>query len=290
MVLENDLNKLYPFSSRYFTVESQGQKETLHYIDEGQGDPVVMLHGNPTWSFYYRNIIRELKKRHRAIAVDHIGSGLSGKPENYPYRLENHIDNLSQLIKHLDLNNITLIVHDWGGAIGFGWAVQHLDRVKKIVITNTAAFLSQDIPKRISILRTPLLGEKAMRHLNLFAWPATFMATQKGLSPLVKKGLLAPYKNYRTRIGIARFVQDIPLKKSHPSYNCLANIERQLKNISCPILILWGMKDFCFHSKFLDRWQEIYPKAKVHRFEEAGHYLFEDDLDASIAQIVQFVG
>ncbi len=290
MVLDEEIHALYPFSHRHLTFEHCSKKLNLHYVDEGEGEPVLMLHGNPTWSFYFRNMISELKKTHRAIAVDHIGSGLSSKPQDYSYLLEDHIRNLNRLVEHLNLKKITLLVHDWGGAIGLGWAVRNLERIKKIIITNTAAFPSQDIPKRIAILKTPFLGEKAIRSLNLFAWPATFMATSKGLSPAVKKGLLAPYTSPKDRVGIAKFVKDIPLNLTHPSYKSLESIGKQLQNVCCPILILWGMKDFCFHEKFLKKWISIYPHAKVEKFAQAGHYLFEDEPKATLSQIQQFLG
>jgi len=159
------LKKGYPFKTPY--IDLKGVK--YHYLDEGQGNPLVMLHGNPTWSFYYRRLVLALKDQYRIIAPDHIGCGMSDKPQKYNYRLSQHIDNLDILLNKLNLKDITLVMHDWGGAIGMGWAAKRPDRVKNIVLFNTAAFLSPLIPFRIRICRIPILGDIAIRGLNAFA-------------------------------------------------------------------------------------------------------------------------
>ena len=288
--LPGDLAEIYPFQSRFFKVVPEaGNSIPMHYVDEGEGEPILLVHGNPTWSFYYRNLINHFSKTHRVVAPDHIGSGLSAKPSQYPYRLENHINNLSGLVRHLDLQNVTLVVHDWGGPIGLGWAVQHAHLIKRLVILNTAAFKSEDLPKRIQFCRVPWLGEYLMRQFNAFAGMAIHMATQKGLSKLIRKGYLYPYSNYRNRIGIARFVQDIPLRGSHPSYQSLIWIERNLERLRCPKLIMWGEKDFCFHPGFRRRWEEIFPEAEVVKFDDSGHYVLEDSPEETIQSMQEFI-
>ena len=130
---------LYPFGSHYLNINGHD----LHYVDEGKGAPLFMVHGNPTWSFYYRNLITHLSKDFRTIAPDHIGCGFSDKPgaDDYDYTLASRIDDLNTLIEHLCPNEkISLILHDWGGMIGLAWALDHLDRIEKIVITNTSGF------------------------------------------------------------------------------------------------------------------------------------------------------
>lgn len=268
----------YPFKSHFFTIAHfNNQDIKMHYLDEGEGEPLVLLHGNPTWSFYYRTVIQKFRSQFRMIAPDHIGSGFSDKPENYPYRLSDHIQNLSLLLNHLNItSDVTLVVHDWGGAIGFGWAVNNCAKVKRIIVLNTAAFWLPDVPKRIAMLRMPYLGEWIIRFLNGFAWPATWMAVTKRLSPTAKAGLLAPYDSWKNRIGIARFVQDIPLTFKHPTYHTLRSIEEKLPELACPKLIIWGMKDFCFHHSFLEKWLTIYPTAKLICLASAGHYVLED--------------
>ena len=162
----------YPFTSNYFRAKAG----RIHYLDEGEGPVVTMVHGNPTWSYYFRNLVKELSGRFRVIVPDHLGCGLSDKPQRYQYTLENHIGNLTALLDSLGISSTSLVLHDWGGAIGMGFGTAFPDRLDKVVVMNTAAFRSTRIPLRIGICRIPLFGEILVRACNLFAWPATFMA------------------------------------------------------------------------------------------------------------------
>jgi haloalkane dehalogenase len=281
----SDLKGEYPFNPHFHMVE----KESLHYVDEGSGEPLVMLHGNPTWSFFYRNLAKYFSQHnYRVVIPDHIGCGLSSKPQDYEYTLEHHITNTLSLIEKLNLKDITLIVHDWGGAIGMGVATRRPDLIKKIVVMNTAAFRSMEIPWRINILRNPV-GEWFIRSFNGFALPATTMAVIKPLPPEVKKGFVLPYSDYQSRIATAKFVRDIPMNDKHPTYKTLAGIEEKLKTLKVPVLILWGEKDFCFTTNFQKRWMEFFPKAKVRTWPDAGHYLVEDKTSEVINEIEIFL-
>ena len=214
MKIPSSLKYEYPFAPKSLELKSG---HSLNYVDEGEGPVVVMVHGNPTWSFYYRNVIKKLKTDFRVIVPDHIGCGLSDKPQNYDYTLDNHIKNLSELLDHLEVKDFSLIVHDWGGAIGMGLATRNPQRVNKAVILNTAAFTDTFIPKSINLCKNSLFGEWMVRKFNAFAWPATFMAVEKPLPKEIKQGYLLPYNNYQNRIATARFVKDIPMKESHPT-------------------------------------------------------------------------
>ncbi|MBI2602422.1 MAG: alpha/beta fold hydrolase [Deltaproteobacteria bacterium] len=290
MELPPQLRKHFPFSPHFFSLKKSGPSDyRLHYIDEGRGDPLVCLHGNPTWSFFYRNLIGELKDQHRVLALDHLGCGLSDRPEDFSYRLSDHIENLTNLIEHLGLENITLVVHDWGGAIGLGWAVQNAAKVKRLIIMNTAAFLSQDIPKRIALLKFSPLRDLLIRRLNLFCLGANLMASHRGLSRDLADAYLFPYRSYRDRIAVSCFVKDIPLKPTHPTYDVLKNIEEKLPSLKVPTLLLWGAKDFCFHTGFLDRWKYVFPHAESLVMEEAGHYLLEDEPVLTLERIRKFL-
>ena len=261
----------------------------LHYLDEGPGavsaegrrpeEALLCVHGNPTWSFYWRHLAAEFRDRHRVVVPDHLGCGLSDKPQDYEYRLANHIANLRSLIERLDLRNITLLAHDWGGAIGMGAAVADPSRFARIVLFNTAAFRSTRIPLRIAVCRTPVVGAWGVRGLNLFARAALTMATAKPerFTPRVRAGYVAPYDNYAHRVAIQRFVEDIPLKPSHPSYATLQSIEDGLPKLAAvPKMFVWGMQDWCFTPHFLERFLEFYPDAEAHRFADCGHYVVED--------------
>ena len=224
--MEADWKSLYDFSSHELNIDSV----RYHYVDEGRGSPLLMVHGNPTWSFYWRNLIGAFRGEHRTIAPDHIGCGLSDKPKHYSYTLARHTDNLVHLIDQLELNDITLLAHDWGGAIGLGAALQRITRFARIVLFNTGAFPPPFIPLRIRVCKTPLLGQLAIQGFNAFASAAIRMATEKPerMTPLVKAGLLAPYDGWSNRIANYQFVRDIPSSPRHPTWNVLAELEKQL--------------------------------------------------------------
>lgn len=264
----------YPFTPRSLRLPGG---YSMSYLDEGVGPVVVMVHGNPSWSYLYRNLVTSLRHRYRCIVPDHLGCGLSDKPQNYPYRLQNHIVNLETLLDSLCIDKCVVIVHDWGGAIGMGWAGGHSERVSGVVVLNTAAFASSLLPLRIALCRLPGIGEVIVRGVNGFAWPATFMAVHRRMSAEVAAGFLYPYDNWHNRIAVRRFVQDIPMRSGHCSWQTLSQVENSLQNIKdSPMLICWGGEDFCFNDAFYVQWQKRFPAAQCHYFPEAGHYVLED--------------
>lgn len=276
----------YPFRSHF--LDHDGLR--YHYLDEGAGEPLLFVHGNPTWSFAWRNLVKDLSRDYRCIAVDHIGCGLSDKPRDYPYRLATHVENLSRLVERLDLRNATLVAHDWGGAIGLGAVERHPDRFARLVLMNTAAFRSKAIPWRIAACRVPFLGSLAVRGFNAFAGAATFMAVEKPLHPAVKAGYLRPYDSWADRVAVLRFVQDIPLDPTHPSYATLMGIEEGLPALAeKPMLLVWGMKDWCFTPAFLAQFERRFPRAETLRIEDAGHYVFEDAPERIIPRLREFL-
>ncbi|MFP5490063.1 MAG: alpha/beta fold hydrolase [Bacteriovoracia bacterium] len=278
--------ELYPWRHHFLGLEGLN----LNYVDEGTGPAMLMVHGNPTWSFYYRHLIKAFSGHFRCVVPDHMGCGFSDKPQDYSYTLENHIQNLEKLVSFLQLKDITLVVHDWGGAIGMGFATRHPHLIKRVIVLNTAAFLSEDIPKRIAICKAGRFGEFLVRGLNGFAWPATFMASKRGLSSEVKKAYLAPYDSWKNRVAVSRFVQDIPLDNKHPSWKTLQKIENDLPKVTVPKLIVWGGKDFCFNRGFFEKWLSIYPDAEAHWIADAGHYVLEDAPKKAIESMVNFIG
>ncbi len=284
---------LYPFESHF--LELDGLK--YHYLDEGEGEPVVMVHGNPTWSFYYRSLVRRLREKYRVIVPDHIGCGLSDKPplKDYGYRLKNRIDDLEALMDHLELKEkYTLVVHDWGGAIGLGWALKRPERLARVVITNTVAFFppgSKNIPIRLWFIRNlRAIAAPAVLGLNIFAYAALYMASRKGLSKEVKAGLIAPYNSWNNRMATLKFVQDIPLQPGDPSYGSVKEVEDNLHFLKgLPMLICWGMRDFVFDPDYLAEWRRRFPEAEVHTFSDAGHYLLEDEPDRVASLVEDFL-
>ncbi len=276
----------YPFIPRF--MDSNGHR--LAYLDEGKGPVVVMLHGNPSWSYLYRKVVRQLQGRYRCIVPDHLGCGFSDKPQEASYSLNMHIHNLEALLQGLGIDRCTLILHDWGGAIGMGWAVRHPAQVAAIVACNTAAFASTRMPWRIAMCRWPIFGPLALRGLNAFAQAAIFMAVSKKMRSEVAQGFLAPYDSWENRIALLRFVQDIPMNKEHPSWLTLAAIEAGLPLFAAtPMLLCWGGADFCFDRHFYDEWRCRFPQAEAHYFTDAGHYLFEDALEDIAPLISRFL-
>jgi len=275
-------NIQYPFKPKKISINGHA----LSYLDEGQGSPIVMLHGNPTWSFYYRKLVSLLENNHRVIVPDHMGCGLSDKPQDYPYLLKTHIDNTETLLKELAIDKFSLVVHDWGGAIGMGLAARKSDRVESIVVMNTAAFRSQRIPLRISLCRIPFLGDIIVRGFNGFAKGALTMAVTKKMTPEIARGYIAPYNSWANRIAVLRFVQDIPLSSNDKSWDTITAIENSLIQFqNTPMLVLWGGKDFCFTRHFYEEWLQRFPDAKGHYFADAGHYVLEDAFE-SLAPLV----
>ena len=278
---------LYPFAPHYLETPSG----RLHYVDEGPANAPVLLcvHGNPSWSFLYRQVIGAFAPQMRVIAPDHLGCGLSDQPRpgKFGYRLTDHVALLSRLIESLDLQRVTLLVHDWGGPIGTLALLRHPERFERLVITNTALFPSTAIPTRIAICRGPL-GRLAVEGLGAFALAATHLATTRPLPKRVRSALRAPYRSPRSARATWRFVDDIPLAPSHPSYPALAALGAALPRLDrLPTLLLWGERDWCFTTAFRDELRRRLPHARSIGLADAGHYLFEDRPEAVNRAIAQ---
>jgi len=284
---------LYPFASRH--LDRGGLR--LHFLDEGRGEPVLLLHGNPTWSFYFRSLVRGLSGTHRIVVPDHMGCGLSDKPDEsaYGFRLKDRVEDFGALLEHLGLDrNLTLLVHDWGGAIGLAYAVDHPEAFRRLIVLNTAAFpppAGKPLPLALKLARNlPLLSTPAILGANLFARLAVRTASVRGLSPEVRAGLLAPYRSWRHRLAIRNFVRDIPLGPKDPSFELIRRTGEGLVRLKDrPMLICWGGKDFVFDGDYLAEWVRRFPAAEVKRFPEAGHYLLEDAPEAVLAAVRDFL-
>ncbi len=280
------IRELYPFVPQALDLPAG----RLSYLDEGRGPVVLLLHGNPTWSFYYRRMVLALRPHFRVIVPDHLGCGLSAKPQDYSYHLNDHIENLAALLEHLAIREAAMVVHDWGGPIGLGCAVRRVFRLRSLVLLNTAAFLSPRIPLRIALCQVPLVGDVAIRGFNAFAGLTPLMAVEKPMDPLVRQGYLLPYRSWQDRIGNLRFVQDIPMYPAHPGWALVESIDRQLATFhDIPVSIFWGGKDWCFSDYFLQEWLVRFPHAEVWRFDDAGHFVLEDAHAELIPRALHFL-
>lgn len=300
----------YPFTPRRFEVRPG---IAMSYLDEGprDGDVVVMLHGNPSWSYYWRHLVLGLRgavatgaaasQGYRCIVPDHVGMGRSDKPDDaadasprYDYTLQSRVDDLAALLDHLGIDGpVTLAVHDWGGMIGFGWALSHMAQVKRLVITNTAAFplpTAKPMPWQLSLGRDSRIGGWAIRRFNLFARGAAWLGTRRSLPAGVRRAYTAPYHGWTNAISTLRFMQDIPLREGDAAWPLLEEAGRRLhKFADRPAFIGWGLRDFVFDRHFLAGFRDALPRAQVMAFEDAGHYVLEDRHEALVPAIRAFL-
>ncbi len=284
---------LYPFTPRRLTRHGVA----LCHLDEGDGDRVVMVHGNPTWSFYFRNLVLALRGQYRCVVPDHIGCGLSDKPPAgvYDYSLKSRVDDLESLLDHLGITaNVTLVVQDWGGMIGMAYAARHPGRVKRIVATNTGAFplpASKRLPRSLRVGRDTRLGAWLILKHNVFCRAAaSWCVKRKPLPADVRAMYLAPYDTPEHRVAVLKFVQTIPLSETDAGYDIVRDTAASLhKFAGVPTLLLWGMKDFVFDRHFLAEWQRHFPHAETHAWPDCGHYLLEDAGDEVIMRVKDFL-
>ena len=282
----------YDFASHFTEIDGL----RMHYLDEGQGDTVVMLHGNPNWSYYYRNLVKSLRNQYRCLVPDHIGCGLSDKPgdDRYEYSLARRVADLGKWLDHCEAtDNLTLVVHDWGGMIGMAYATEHPERIRRLVILNTGAFhlpKTKPVPWQLKLARSPL-GALLVRGFNAFSRGAVkSCVTRKPMSKQVGDAYCAPYDSWSNRIAVHRFVQDIPLKPSDRGYDLITRVGSRLELLkSVPMFIGWGDKDFVFDEHFLKEWLVRFPNAELHQYPDCGHYILEDASDELIPLIAKFL-
>jgi haloalkane dehalogenase len=282
---------LYPFDSHWFDVGGR----RLHYVDEAPvaaERTLLFVHGNPTWSFHWRRLILRFRDEFRCIAPDHLGCGLSDL-QFRPLGLADHIANLTNLVNGLQLQRITLVAQDWGGAIGLGALLAARERFERIILFNTGAFRPWFIPLRIRACRWPLIGKLAVQGANAFSRAALTMtlSRHRQLEPDVAAGYLAPYDDWQRRAAVYQFVRDIPLSDRHPTWRTLGEIEDRLPELAnMPQLLVWGERDWCFTTECLDRFVEVWPHAEVRRLSDVGHWVVEDapeDCEAAIRAFLE---
>lgn len=299
----------YPFTPQRLEVRPG---ISMSYLDEGprDGEVVVMVHGNPSWSYYWRHLVLGLRDRYRCIVPDHVGMGLSDKPDDgggvrpprapstasgtYDYTLQSRVDDLTALLDRLDITGpVTLAVHDWGGMIGFGWALSHMAQVKRLVILNTAAFplpQAKPMPWQLSLGRDSRVGAWLIRRFNLFARGASRWGTERRLPAAVRHAYDAPYDGWANAISTIRFMQDIPLRAGDRAWPLLEQVGKRLRDFADrPVFIGWGLRDFVFDRHFLAGFRRALPDAQVHAFEDAGHYVLEDRHEVLVPAIRAFL-
>ncbi len=281
----------YPFTPRFFDAGGFD----IHYLDEGEGEPVLMLHGDPTWGYLWRKFIPALSARRRVIVPDHMGMGKSDAPADpYPYLLRHHVANLEALVHSLGLTDITLVVHDWGGPVGLGFAVRRPDLIKRLVLTNTWAFArwpGAPFPKLVEMIRSPR-GEQFVLEKNGYvarAIAGTVNYPEK-ITPGVLEAYMAPFPTPASRRALLSWSRDIPVDEGDHSWDDMAAIEKNLGIFgNIPVLIVWGMLDPVLPPNVLDTWKIIYPRARAVEIPDASHFLQEDAPAAVLEAIEEFL-
>jgi len=281
----------FPFAPHYLDVN----RSPIHYVDEGAGEPVLLLHGDPTWGYLYRRFIPILSRDVRCIVPDHMGMGKSGVPRDpYPYRLRHHIANLEALVLQLDLTAITLVAHDWGGPVGLGVAVRHPDRFKRLILMNTWAFAlwpGGPLPRLLEIIRSDR-GEKFVLEKNGYLEPALLGTTHhpENLTPQVLQAYRAPFPTPESRTALLCWSRDIPVSETDPSYPDMERIEAGLSVFRrTPTLLVWGMRDPVLTPAVLKRWQDVFPDATTCEIGEASHFLQEDATEQVVECTKEFL-
>jgi len=287
----------WPYEPRWF----DGRDGRLHYVDEGPrgGRPVILAHGNPTWSYLYRNFIPPLVEAgFRAIAVDHLGFGRSDKPDDpEAYRIPRHAERLESLLESLDLREATIVPQDWGGPIALAWAARHPERVRSLFILNTFAHrppTKVELPLPIRLFRAPGVGEVLVKGLHAFVRVFLFQAGvvhRERMTPQVRAAYLAPHPTWSSRTGVLAFPREIPSGPEGRVSDFLAGVHDGLLAFrEKPVFIAWGMKDIAFTPAILERlWRKDFPRAEVLRLEDAGHYLQEDAHERIVPALLEFL-
>lgn len=287
----------WPYAPRW--LETDGVR--IHYIDEGprDGQPVVMLHGNPTWAYLYRNFISGLTEAgFRAVAHDELGFGRSDKPtRESEYTIQRHAGHFGALMDELGLDGVTLVLQDWGGPIGLAWAVDHPERVKRLVILNTFAGRIppgfEKVPLPFKLLRAPVTGELLVKGLHLFVRVGLFRAAvahPERLGRNERAAYLAPHPTWSSRTGILAYPRLIPWDEDNPTRPLGEHVEANFSKLADkPALICWPLKDPAFERRALALWRERLPHAEVHEFEDASHYIQEDAHERIVPLLVDFL-
>ncbi len=274
--------QLYPFQSHF--VEIEGNQ--VHYVDEGRGPTLLLLHGNPTWSFLYRHIVKRLSHRFRCVAVDYPGFGLSSARPGYSFKPREHSTVLEQFALALDLGDVGLMVQDWGGPIGLGFAGRRPDRIRALVICNTWAWPAQGtkhLELFSNIVGSPL-GRLIILNFNAFVNLIVASGVSRRLSAAEMRAYRGPFPTRASRLPTAIFPREILHSRAY-----LAEVESNLIRLSQkPALILWGDRDTAFRDSERARFERLFPNHRTRILKGAKHFVQEDAPEQICEELIAF--
>ena len=279
-VIPPAVRELFPFTSRFFSVG----KHRLHYVDEGQGPVLLLMHACPLWAFSFREVIRTFSSDYRVIALDQMGFGLSDKPADFDYRLEMHADHLEMFVHSLGLTDITLIMHGRGSTIGMAYAVRNPDNIRAFVTLNAMGFTGFFLPWRLQVCRIPWLGAKIVLGLDLLT------REFRRYPEAVRDAYSLPFPDRASKISLVRFIEDIPCVPEDDSAQSMLEVETSLWMLrEKPASIIWAGKDWLYTKRSFRAWTKYFPEAEVHMIENAGRYIQEDAPDELISLLRDFL-
>ena len=283
-------NKPLPYQSHAIQVDDY----FMHYLDEGPKDGsapvVIMLHGNPTWCFYYRNLLEKLKGHFRVIVPDYVGCGLSSNPIDKQLRAADRVRHLQELTKKLGLSRYSLVMHDWGGSLGTALALSNVEAIDRIVYLNTTLTETESLPKIIKMAANQYTGKFLTKYTKRFLKFTTEWGVCKKLPKEVKRAYMYPYQTMARRTSIWDFVDDIPFDSDHPSYSLMLDLAQNLPRLSeIPVQIVWGLKDPCFHREMLNKVAQHFPQARILEIPQASHLVLEDAPELAQKTISEFL-
>lgn len=283
----NDLSPgILPFQSRFASVAGH----RMHYLDEGSGPVAILLHGNPTWCYFYRNLIQRLKQNFRVIAPDFIGCGFSDRVPNKSFSAEERIEHLQELLNVVDVEKFSLVMHDWGGPIGTGLAVRNVDRLERLVYFNTTITEIESLPFFIKWAAAGFIGKCITMYTSQFIYWMTRFGVAKKLPHDVRDKYFLPYSTPARRQAIWDFVADIPFSSDHPTYRMMMEMATKLQQLQrFPVKIIWGLKDPCFHRRMLSKVAQHFPQAEVQEIPDASHLVLEDAPNIAIPAVEEFL-
>jgi acyl-CoA synthetase (AMP-forming)/AMP-acid ligase II/pimeloyl-ACP methyl ester carboxylesterase len=261
----------------------------MHYLDEGSGPVILCLHGNPTWSFFFRNVIRDLKDSFRVIAPDMLGCGLSDRTPGVKFRAIDRINHMNEFVHALGLKKFSVLMHDWGGPLGTGMILNNLEKVDRVIYLNTTLTETESLPGFIRLAAAKVVGKFLTRHTASFIKTMIKWGAAKKLTPDVSDMYLFPYTTRPRRDAIWDFVADIPFDSDHPTYNVMMELASGLPKIAeKPVKIIWGLKDPCFHREMLSKVAAHFPKGEILEIPDASHLVLDDAPTVAIPAIREF--